>query len=440
VVIRPELLVFGKIVGIFVGIQAAIESDTNMPLKDVTVRKAKATFRPRKLSDGGGLHLLVPPTGSKLWRLAYRFAGKQKTLALGAYPAVSLEEARRQREEAKKLLARSIDPSVQRKAEKHAGKEGTFRAVAEEVIAKQEREGRAHATLSKRRWLLDFAFPAFGDRPVAEITARELLALLREIEGRGLYETAKRLRSTCGMVFRYAIATGRAERDPSLDLRGALTSPLVNHRATVVDPVAIGALLRAIDGFDGQPTTHAALRLAPYVFVRPGELRQAEWREFDLDGAVWSISAEKMKMRRPHRVPLARQPLAILRELQEITGNGRWLFPSVRTFARPISENTLNAALRRLGYSSEEMCIHGFRSMASSRLNEMGRWNSDAIERQLAHQEASSVRRAYTHGAEFWTERVQMMQAWAAYLDGLKEGGKVVPLIKAGLGRQNISR
>jgi integrase len=410
------------------------ESDTNMPLRDTTVRNAKATSRPQKLSDGGGLHVLIQPTGSKLWRLAYRFAGKQKTLALGAYPAVSLEEARRQRDEAKKLLARSMDPSVQRKAEKHAGKEGTFRVVAEEVIAKQEREGRAHATLSKRRWLLDFAFPAFGDRPVAEITARELLALLREIEGRGLYETARRLRSTCGMVFRYAIATGRAERDPSMDLRGALTTAPVNHRATVVDPVAIGALLRAIDGFDGQPTTHAALRLAPYVFVRPGELRQAEWREFDLDGTVWSIPAEKMKMRRPHRVPLARQPLTILRKLQEITGNGRWLFPSVRTFARPISENTLNAALRRIGYSSEEMCIHGFRSMASPRLNEMSRWNPDAIERQLAHQEANSVRRAYTHRAEFWTERVQMMQAWADYLDGLKAGGKVMPLIKANVG------
>jgi Arm DNA-binding domain len=269
-----------------------------MPLKDVTVRKAKATVRPRKLSDGGGLHVLIQPTGSKLWRLAYRFAGKQKTLALGIYPTVSLEEARRQRDEAKKLLARSMDPSMQRKAEKHAGKEGTFRAVAEELIAKQEREGRAHATLSKKRWLLDFAFPAFGDRPVAEITARELLALLREIEGRGLYETARRLRSTCGMVFRYAIATGRAERDPSMDLRGALTTPPVSHRATIVDPAGIGALLRAIDGFDGQPTTHAALRLAPYVFVRPGELRHAEWEEFDFDAAVWSIPAEKMKMRR----------------------------------------------------------------------------------------------------------------------------------------------
>jgi integrase len=404
-----------------------------VPLKDVAVRNAKPSAKPRKLSDGGGLHILIQPTGSKLWRLAYRFAGKQKALALGGYPAVSLEEARRRRDEAKKLLARSIDPSVQRKIDKQAGKDNSFRAVAEELVAKLEREGRAQATLTKKRWLLSFAFPAFGDRPVAEVTARDLLALLREIEGRGLYEKARRLRSTCGMVFRYAVNTGRAERDPSMDLRGALTTPQVTHRPTIVDPTSIGALLRAIDGFDGQSTTRAALCLAPYVFVRPGELQHAEWKEFDLDAAVWSIQAEKMKMRRPHRVPLARQPLAILRELREITGNGRWLFPSVRTSTRPISENTLNAALRRLGYGSEEMCTHGFRGMASTRLNEMG-WNPDAIERQLAHQEANAVRRAYTHRAEYWPERVQMMQAWADYLDGLRNGGKVVPLVKARAG------
>ena len=254
-----------------------------------------------------------------------------------------------------------------------------------------------------------------------------MLSLLREIEGRGLYETAKRLRSTCGMVFRYAIATGRAERDPSVDLRGALTAHQVSHRACIVDPAGIGALLRAIDGFDGQPTTHAALRLVAYVFVRPGELRHAEWKEFDLDAAVWCISADKTKMRRQHRVPLARQSLTILHELQNITGGGRWLFPSVRTFVRPISENTLNAALRRLGYPSDAMSTHGFRAMASTRLNEMGRWNPDAIERQLAHQEANAVRRAYTH-AEYWSERISMMQAWADYLDELREGGKVLPL------------
>jgi integrase len=408
-----------------------------MPLTDTAARNAKAARNPRKLSDGGGLFLLVQPNRSKLWRLAYRFAGKQKALALGIYPTVSLAEARSRRDDAKKLLAGGIDPSVQRKANKkveRAATDSSFRVVAGEVISKLQREGRADVTLIKKRWLLDFALPAFGDRPVAEITASELLALLREIEGRGLYETARRVRSTCGMVFRYAIATGRAERDPSADLRGALTVHQVSHRATIVDPAGIGALLRAIDGFDGQPTTQAALRLVAYVFVRPGELRHAEWKEFDLDGGVWSIPAEKMKMRRPHRVPLSRQSLAILLELREITGDGRWLFPSVRTVMRPISENTLNAALRRLGYGSDEMTAHGFRAMAATRLNEMGRWNADAIERQLAHQEANAVRRAYTHSAEYWPERIAMMQAWANDLDELRENGKVVSLAKAKAG------
>jgi integrase len=402
-----------------------------MPLSDAGVRGARPATTPRKLSDGGGLFLLIKPNASKLWRLAYRWAGKQKTLALGIYPAISLSQARDGRERAKKLLASGVDPSVQRKTQRQLEKTAagnSFRVVAEEVIAKLEREGRAHVTIAKKRWLLDFAYPAFGDRPVAEITAKELLALLREIEGRGIYETAKRLRSTCGMVFRYAIATGRAERDPSADLRGALTTHQVIHRAAIVEPTDIGGLLRAIDGFEGQPTTQAALRIAPHVFVRPGELRHAEWSEFDLKAAIWSIPASKMKMRRPHRVPLSRQSLNIVCGLREVTGNGRLVFPSVRTVLRPISENTLNAALRRLGYPSDEMSAHGFRSMASTRLNEMGRWNPDAIERQLAHQEANTVRRAYTHGAEFWSERVQMMQAWSDYLDTLRLGGEVVSL------------
>jgi integrase len=282
--------------------------------------------------------------------------------------------------------------------------------------------------LGKLRWLLSFTYPSIGERRVAEITAPELLSVLRKVEARGRYETARRLRSTCGMVFRYAIATGRAERDPSADLRGALTAPKVSHRSAIVDPMGIGALLRAIDDFDGQPTTRIALRLAPLVFVRPGELRHAEWVEIDFAAAEWRISAPKMKMRRPHRVPLSRQALAIIRELQKVSGDGRWLFPSVRSVLRPISENTLNAALRRLGYSTEQMTTHGFRTMASTRLNEIGRWNPDAIERQLAHQEADDVRRAYIHAAEYWSERVKMMQAWADYLDELREGGKVLPL------------
>jgi integrase len=398
-----------------------------MPLTDTAIRNAKPSRKVVKLSDGGGLYLLIQPHGAKLWRLAYRFGGKQKLLAFGIYPTVSLADARARRDAAKKFLADGVDPSVQRKLEKQASFI-SFRVIAEELVDKMQREGRAAATLVKTRWLLEFAYADIGERPIAKVSALELLAVLRKIEARGNYETARRLRSTCGMVFRYAIATGRAERDPSVDLRRALTAPTVKHRATILEPTAIGALLRAIEGFDGQSTTQAALRLAPLVFVRPGELRHAEWKEFDFDKAEWVIPAEKMKMRRPHRVPLSRQAIAILEDLRAITGELRWLFPSVRSVMRPISENTLNAALRRLGYGSDSMSAHGFRAMAATRLNEMGRWNADAIERQLAHQEPNAVLHAYTHGAEYWFERVAMMQAWAEYLDELREAGKVIPL------------
>ena len=398
-----------------------------MPLNDTAIRNAKSGKKPVKLSDGGGLYLLIQPHGTKLWRQAYRINGKQKTLAFGIYPTVSLADARAKRDAAKKLLEDGGDPSVRRKIDKQA-RGNSFRLVAEELVEKMRREGRAPATLTKTQWLLEFAYEVIGDRPVAKITAPELLAVLQKIEARGTYETARRLRSTCGMVFRYAIATGRAERDPSVDLRGALTTPQVKHRATIIEPTAIGALLRAIEGFDGQPTTLAALRLAPLVFVRPGELRHAEWKEFDFDKAEWVIPAEKMKMPRQHRVPLARQTLAILKDLKTITGELRWLFPSVSSVMRPISENTVNAALRRMGYAKDEMCGHGFRAMAATRLNEMGRWNPDAIERQLAHEEQNATRRAYTHGAEYWYERVEMMQAWADYLDELREAGTVIPL------------
>jgi integrase len=401
-------------------------------LNDTRVRNAKPADRAIKLSDSGGLHLLIQPNGSKLWRLAYRFGGKQKTLAIGVYPTVTLKHAREKRDEARRLLADNVDPTTQRRLEKLTAASGnTFRAVAEEVLVKLEREGRAEVTLGKKRWLLDFAYPAIGERPIAEITAPEVLAVLRKVEARGRYETARRLRSTCGMVFRYAIATGRAERDPSVDLRGALTAPKVIHRAAIIDPAGIGALLRAIEDYDGLPLTKAALKLAPLAFVRPGELRKAEWAEFDLEHAEWRIPAAKMKMRRPHRVPLSIQALAIIRDLESMSRGGRWLFPSVRSISRPMSENTLNAALRRLGYSKEQMTAHGFKGMASSRLNEMGCWNPDAIERQLAHQESDDVRRAYIHAAEYWPERVKMMQTWANYLDELRESGQVVALRKA---------
>jgi integrase len=288
-------------------------------------------------------------------------------------------------------------------------------------MGKFEAEGDAPTTLKKKQWLLGFASKEFGRRPIAEIKAPEILDALRRIEKRGRHETATRVRNTVGAVFRFAIATGRAERDPTGDLRGALIAPTVTHRATIVEPRAVGALLRAIDGFEGHASTRYALKLAPLVFVRPGELRKAEWAEFNLEDAEWHITAAKM--RRPHRVPLAPQALTILRELQGITGGSKYLFPSVRSWHRPISDNTLNAALRRLGYDKTELTVHGLRSTASVLLNESGKWQADAIERQLAHQETNEVRGAYTHAAEFWQERV--MRWWADELNRLRELGRV---------------
>lgn len=400
-----------------------------MPLTDIVVRKAKGRVAPYKMADGGGMYVLVRPDGARYWRMDYRWEGKRRTLALGVYPSVSLSNAREKRDQAKKLLAAHTDPATQRKLDKIASNEAsrnTFRLISQEWVEKLIREGRSPRTVDKISWLLELAYPAIGDQPIASIIPTQLLTVLRTVEARGHYETARRLRSTCGQVFRYAIATARAERDPSADLRGALTAPKVRHHAAVVDPKGIGALLRAIEGYEGQPITSSALKLAPLVFVRPGELRSAEWSEFDLDAGEWKIPAAKMKMRSPHRVPLSRQAITIVRDLQPITGHGRYLFPSVRSVERPMSENTLNAALRRLGYSKEEATSHGFRSTAAVRLNEMGRWSVDAIERQLAHQEANAVRRAYTHAAEFWTERCEMMQVWADQLDEWRDGSKSV--------------
>lgn len=400
-----------------------------MALTDIACRNAKARNALYKLSDGGGLQLWVQPNGAKLWRLAYRFGGKQKLLAFGAYPMFSLADARRARDGAKRTLALDKDPSQVKRATKaaQASGEATFRAIAGEYLAKLKREGRANITLLKREWLLSFAYPLIGSRDIKEISAAEVLTVLRAVEQRGHHETARRLRSTIGSVFRYGVATARAENDPTFALRGALTTPMVKPRAAVTDPRAFGALLRTIDGFDGQPTTHAALKLMALLFPRPGELRMAEWSEFDFDVAVWTIPAARTKMRRPHRVPLSRQAVAILKELGEVTGNGTLVFPCVRTVARPISENTLNAALRRLGYSKDQATAHGFRATASTLLNESGKWNADAIERQLAHVENNDVRRAYARG-EHWDERVKMMTWWADYQDDLKVVGKVIPI------------
>ncbi len=400
-----------------------------MPLTDTAIRNAKPTEKPTRLFDGGGMYLLINPNGSRWWRLKYRFGGKEKLLSLGVYPEVSLKEARAKRDEARKLLAQGIDPSSNRKVTK-AAQGNTFEVLALEWHCKfkpgwtEKHAGRMLARLERD------VFPWLGSRPVNEINAPELLAVVRRIEKRGALDVAHRVLGYCGQIFRYAIATGRGERDISADLRGALPPVRSKHHASITDVKAVGALLRAIDERGGGHfITRCALRLAPLVFVRPGELRAAEWRELDLDTAEWRIPGSRMKMRAVHIIPLSQQAVAILRELHPLTGRGKYVFPSLRSGERPMSENTVNAALRRLGYDKGEMTGHGFRSMASTLLNEQG-WHHDAIERQLAHAERDAVRGAYNY-AEHLPERRKMMQAWASYLDGLREGGNVTPLRKA---------
>ncbi len=403
-----------------------------MGLSDASVRAAKARPSQYKLFDEGGLFVIVRPTGGKLWRLKYRHAGKEQQLSIGVFPDVGLKEARQRRDEARKQIAAGLNPSFEKKRAAVAasiGAANTFQAVAEEFIAKREREGIKGITADKARWLLGQLESALGSRPVAEIEPYELLAVLKKVELSGRYETAKRLLAFAGRVFRFAVATARAGRNVAADLEGALVSPKVKHHAAIIEPAAVGGLLRAIEGFDGYPTTKWALRLAPHVFVRPGELRMAEWTEIDLEGAVWRIPGARMKMNREHVVPLSRQAVAILKEARELTGDGRFVFPSLRTPLRPMSENTLNAALRRLGYGSEEMTAHGFRSTASTLLNESGRWSADAIERALAHGDSDNVRAAYHRGAH-WQERVQMAQWWSDYLDRLRAGAQVIPLAR----------
>jgi len=358
--------------------------------------------------------------------MAYRFGGAQKVLAIGVYPTIGLKQARQAREDARRSLAKGQDLSQAKRRAKAAQAEKSahsFNAIAAELAEKKRRDGKASITLRKFEWLLSFARPAIGTRPISEISARDVLRVLQEVEARGVHETARKLRTAIGEVFRYAIATARLENDPTVALRGALVAPTVTPRAAIVAPGAFGALLRAIEGYDGAPETCAALELLVLTFVRPGELRAAEWREFDLDNAIWEIPAGRMKMRRPHRVPLTPHAVAILQELRKLTGHGKLLFPSARTLARCMSENTLNAALRRMGFKNHDMTSHGFRASASSILNESGLWNADAIERQLAHVDRDSVRRAYAR-AQFWDERVKMMSWWADRCEELRRGGR----------------
>lgn len=415
--------------------------DTNMALTDAALRALKPGDKPRKFADGNGLFIYVAPNGSRLWRYAYRYGGKQKLLSFGAYPEIGLAEARRKRDAARALLREGVDPSAQKKLDKLVKADAdaaTFSVISSEVLDKKRREQKAERTLDKLRWLYGLAKPQIGERPVASITVLEVLAVLRAVEQTGRFETAKRLRAVIGEVFRYAVTTGRATADPTSALKGALTAPVVKHRAAITDPIAFGGLLRAIDGFQGQPTTIAALKLMALLFPRPGELREAEWAEFDLDKAVWTIPASRTKMRRPHEIPLPPQAITILRDLHVITGQGRLALPGYgisggegrKVEQRPISENTMNGALRRLGFSQDEMTAHGFRTSASTLLNESGQFSPDAIERALAHQDPDRVRGAYARGS-YWPERIKMMGWWADEIDRLRKGGEVVPMARS---------
>ena len=392
-------------------------------LSKLLIDKTKPQAKTVRLSDGRGMYLEISPAGGKWWRFKYRFAGKERRISLGVYPDVPLAAAREKREEARRQVAAGIDPGEQRKAAKVAlieSTENTFEAIAREWFGMFSTKWvKGHADKIIRRLELN-VFPWLGARPIKAITAPELLAVLRRVESRGANETAHRALQVCGRVFRYAIATGRADRDPSRDLSGALAPIQERHFASITEPLAVGELLRAIDAYKGAFVTRCALRLAPLVFVRPGELRAAQWAEFDFDKSEWRIPASRMKARVQHIVPLSTQAVAILRELQPLTGRFPFAFPSVRSRYRAMSENAITGALRRMGYTGQDMTGHGFRSMASTLLNEQG-WNRDAIERQLAHGERDAVRAAYNY-AEHLPERRRMMQAWADYLEKLKNG------------------
>lgn len=392
-----------------------------MALTDSAIRNAKPKEKSYKLFDGSGLYLEISPSGGKWWRWKYRFAKKENRLSLGVYPLISLKEAREKRDENRKLLGNGIDPSKHRQITKTLAAErlaNNFEAIAREWCTKHSNRWTPHHVAIILRRLEQNIFPWLGCYPISEITASALLRVLRRIEERGALDTAHRVKQVCSQIFRYAIATGRADRDPALDLKGALPPAKTRHYSSLIDPKQVAELLRVIEGYHGSLVTKCALKLAPLVFVRPGELRQAEWNEFDLQRAEWRIPAIKMKAREVHIVPLSRQAIAILEEIYPLTGSSRYVFPGERTDTRPMSNNAINAALRRMGYAQGEMTGHGFRSMASTILHEQG-WESDVIERQLAHAERNTVKAAYNR-AEHLPKRKMMMQTWADYLDELK--------------------
>lgn len=388
-----------------------------MKLTDTAIRNARPGDRPRKLFDGDGLYLYLSTTGHRAWRFKYYIEGREKHLHFGRYPEISLKAARERRLEARRALETGNDPGVILQAERAARSE-TFEALAMEWLGVQRNKLTLKTYENKRDRSVAFVFPYLGKRPIASIKPLDVLDVLKRIEERGRHETAHRVRSECGNVFRYAVVTGRAERDPTVDLRGAIAAVVRRNRPAIVDPARIGELMRAIAGYRGDVSTEFALKLLRLTFVRPGELRLAEWPEFNLKAAEWRIPAARMKMRELHVVPLSSQALTLLKDLHVLTGSGRLVFPSIRSRDRPISDNTLNAALRRLGFGGDEMVAHGFRSMASTCLNEQG-WHPDLIELQLAHAERNESRGAYNR-AQRLPERRRMMQVWADYLDGLR--------------------
>lgn len=403
-----------------------------MALTDIAIRRARTRDKAYKLYDELGLFLIVAPSGSRLWRMRFKRHGIEKKLSFGSYPDVSLRDARKLRDDARDLLAEGKDPVLERQREKLRGEalaENTFTRVAQEYCSKRRRDGDrawAPSTAARCEYLLSLLDTSIGKMPIHEIEPIDALAAIRKIEKRGKLESARRTLQLAGAVFRYAVATARLKSDPTRDLRGALLTPTVTHYGAVTEAKDVGKLLRAIDSYEGQGMTKWALQLAPHVFVRPGELRHARWEEIDLDIAVWTIPAEKMKMRKPHHVPLSTQSIDILLEIRSITGSNGYVFPSMRSRTRPMSDNTLNAALRRLGYSTNEMTAHGFRAMASTLLNESGKWSYDAIERALAHGDTDKVRAAYHRGTH-WKERVAMAQWWSNLLDSLRSGATILP-------------
>jgi integrase len=393
-----------------------------MPLTDRAIRSLQSGFKPVRKADGLGLYIEAQPTGSKLWRQKYRFGGREKRLSLGSYPEVGLAEARRRRDQNRATLQRGIDPGLERRKAKAAAKvsaDNSFSKVADEYLAKIEKEGRASTTLRKARWFRDMLDGPIGVIPVDQVDPQTLLSALRAIESEGKLETAKKVRSFASRVFRYAVATARASSDPAQPLLGALTSPRPRHYAAILEPKKLGQLLRAIDGYGGQPGTRYALKIAPHVFLRPGELRLAKWDEIDLDEKVWRIPAHRMKARKAHSLPLSRQVVSYLNELLEVSGPDGYVFPAFHTRRRPISENTLNGAFRRMGFSKDEVTAHGLRATASTLLNESGKFNPDAIERALAHGDSNAIRGIY-HRSPYWSDRVAMAQWWSDYLDDLR--------------------